>query len=70
MNEDELKEYLSDLRNAGTDYNYIDGYRDGYESEILDDLGEYLNDLRNSGSDYEYIDGYKDGYEDCNGCQE
>ena len=67
MHEDELKENLLYLRNKGTDYRYIEGYEDGYKSELINNLTEYLINLRDTGLDYNYIAGFRLGYESING---
>ena len=61
-----LEEKLTDMRNDGRSYSYIDGYEDGYTADTgsVGDLSDYLSELRDSGEDYDYIQGFEDGYED------
>ena len=58
-----ISEYLTDLRNKGYEYSFIDGFEQGFDSDLrVDELDGVLTDLRNKGYEYSFIDGYKDGY--------
>lgn len=62
MTEEFKDEYLTKLRDEGEDYEYIDGYEEGFYQECLEDLEDFLTDMRNEGVNYNFIDGFRDGY--------